>query len=63
MALALSRDQLHSRAREQWDTLRAAGAKLHTSVPVIGGRPFSSSHFRQRRSADTPRSTHNQEKS
>lgn len=35
IALALSRDPLHSRAREQWDDLRAAGARLHTSVPVI----------------------------
>lgn len=35
IALALSRDPLHSRAREQWDDLRAAGAKLHTSVPVL----------------------------
>lgn len=35
IALALSRDPLHSRAREQWDALRAAGAKLHTSVPVV----------------------------
>jgi uncharacterized protein len=35
IALALSRDPLHLRAREQWDALRAAGAKLHTSVPVI----------------------------
>ena len=35
IALALSRDPLHTRAREQWDALRAAGAKLHTSVPVV----------------------------
>ncbi|HJT33157.1 MAG TPA: PIN domain-containing protein [Pirellulales bacterium] len=35
IALALSRDPLHSRAREQWDALRAAGARLHTSVPVV----------------------------
>ena len=35
IALALSRDPLHERAREQWDVLRAAGAKLHTSVPVV----------------------------
>jgi predicted nucleic acid-binding protein len=35
IALALSRDPLHSQAREQWDTLRASGAKLHTSVPVV----------------------------
>ncbi len=35
IALALSRDPLHVRAREQWDLLRAAGAKFHTSVPVV----------------------------
>ena len=35
IALALSRDPLHAQAREQWDLLRAAGAKLHTSVPVV----------------------------
>ena len=35
IALALSRDPLHSRAREQWDLLRGAGARLHTSVPVV----------------------------
>lgn len=35
IALALSRDPLHTQAREQWDLLRAAGAKLHTSVPVV----------------------------
>jgi predicted nucleic acid-binding protein len=35
IALALSRDPLHAQAREQWDRLRAAGAKLHTSVPVV----------------------------
>jgi uncharacterized protein len=35
IALALSRDRLHARAREQWDRLRGAGAKLHTSVPVV----------------------------
>lgn len=34
IALALSRDPLHAQAREQWDLLRAAGARLHTSVPV-----------------------------
>jgi predicted nucleic acid-binding protein len=34
IALALSRDPLHGRAREQWDLLRGAGAKLHTSIPV-----------------------------
>jgi uncharacterized protein len=35
IALALSRDPLHAQAREQWDLLRAAGAGLHTSVPVV----------------------------
>jgi len=35
IALALSRDPLHSQAREQWDVLQRAGAKLHTSVPVV----------------------------
>ena len=35
IALALTRDPLHAQAREQWDVLRAAGAKLHTSIPVV----------------------------
>jgi predicted nucleic acid-binding protein len=35
IALALTRDALHARAREQWDLLAEAGAKLHTSVPVV----------------------------
>jgi predicted nucleic acid-binding protein len=35
IALALSRDPLHSRAREQWEMLIGAGAKLSTSVPVV----------------------------
>lgn len=35
IALALSRDPLHARAREQWEILRAGAAKLHTSVPVV----------------------------
>jgi predicted nucleic acid-binding protein len=35
IALALSRDPLHARAREQWELLHGAGAKLHTSVPVV----------------------------
>jgi uncharacterized protein len=35
IALALSRDPLHQRAREQWDRVLSAGAKLHTSVPVV----------------------------
>jgi predicted nucleic acid-binding protein len=35
IALALTRDPLHSQARELWEILRGAGAKLHTSVPVV----------------------------
>jgi predicted nucleic acid-binding protein len=35
IALALSRDPLHARAREQWDALRRIGARLHTSIPVV----------------------------
>jgi predicted nucleic acid-binding protein len=35
IALALSRDPLHQRAREQWISLREAHARLHTSVPVV----------------------------
>ncbi len=35
IALALTRDPLHARARELWDMLRGAGARLHTSVPVV----------------------------
>ncbi|RTL71157.1 MAG: PIN domain-containing protein [Hyphomicrobiales bacterium] len=35
IALALTRDALHDRAREQWQVLKAAGARLHTSVPVV----------------------------
>jgi predicted nucleic acid-binding protein len=35
IALALSRDPLHAHAREQWELLQEAGARLHTSVPVI----------------------------
>ena len=35
IALALSRDPLHPQAREQWEALRTAGARLHTSVPVV----------------------------
>ena len=34
IALALTRDPLHQRAREQWEQLAGAGAQLHTSVPV-----------------------------
>ncbi len=35
IALALTRDPLHGRAREAWDQLDAAGARLHTSVPIV----------------------------
>src|SRR4029079_12356909 len=35
IALALSGDPLHERAREQWELLQGAGAKLHTSIPVV----------------------------
>ena len=35
IALALSRDPLHAQAREQWELLHGAGARLHTSVPVV----------------------------
>jgi uncharacterized protein len=35
IALALLRDPLHQKAREQWDRLQSAGARLHTSVPVV----------------------------
>jgi predicted nucleic acid-binding protein len=35
IALALARDPLHSRARETWERLLAAGARLHTSIPVV----------------------------
>ena len=35
IALALSRDPLHARARVQWELLYGAGAKLHTSIPVV----------------------------
>jgi predicted nucleic acid-binding protein len=35
IALALLRDPLHPRAREQWQMLQAAGSRLHTSVPVV----------------------------
>lgn len=35
IALALVRDPLHANAREQWEALQRAGAKLHTSIPVV----------------------------
>jgi uncharacterized protein len=35
IALALARDPLHESARAQWEILRGAAAKLHTSIPVV----------------------------
>jgi predicted nucleic acid-binding protein len=35
IALALARDAHHAQAREQWGEMRRAGAKLHTSFPVV----------------------------
>lgn len=35
IALALSRDPLHDRARDAWTRLTDSGARLHTSVPVV----------------------------
>jgi uncharacterized protein len=35
IALALSRDPLHVQARERWEVLHRAGARLHTSIPVV----------------------------
>ncbi|HXH26008.1 MAG TPA: PIN domain-containing protein [Vicinamibacterales bacterium] len=35
LALALTRDPLHKRARAVWEQLVGAGAGLHTSVPVV----------------------------
>lgn len=35
IALALSRDPLHPQARELWNVLQGASARLHTSVPVV----------------------------
>jgi predicted nucleic acid-binding protein len=35
IALALTRDPLHGRAREAWEGLLSAGARPHTSVPVV----------------------------
>lgn len=34
-SLALSRDPLHGEARQLWNSLRIAGARLHTSIPVV----------------------------
>lgn len=35
IALALTRDPLHARARLGWERLLGASARLHTSVPVV----------------------------
>lgn len=35
LALALTRDPYHQRAREAWDLLVHEGARLHTSVAVV----------------------------
>lgn len=35
IALASTRDPLHDRARAAWERLLGAGARLHTSVPVV----------------------------
>lgn len=35
IALALTRDPLHPRARGAWERLLGTGARLHTSVPVV----------------------------
>ena len=35
IALALTRDPLHAQARELWEAVLGAGAKLHTSIPVV----------------------------
>jgi uncharacterized protein len=35
VALALVRDPLHERAAQAWDEIAAAGARIHTSVPVV----------------------------
>lgn len=35
IALALSRDPFHSRARESWESLQSEGAHLYTTVSVI----------------------------
>jgi predicted nucleic acid-binding protein len=35
IALAVSRDPLHVQAREQWELLQGAGAKLYTSIPIV----------------------------
>jgi predicted nucleic acid-binding protein len=35
IALALTADPLHARAREAWERLMAVGVSCHTSVPVV----------------------------
>ena len=35
IALALTRDRLHARARQTWETLLGAGARIYTSVPIV----------------------------
>lgn len=35
IALALTRDPLHARARETWETLTGNGARLYTAVPIV----------------------------
>ena len=35
IALALTRDPLHHRAADAWSVLTGAGARLHTSLPVV----------------------------
>ncbi len=35
IALALTRDPLHARAREAWLVLQDNGSKLYTSIPVV----------------------------
>ncbi len=35
IALALTRDPFHERAREAWETVNQAGAFLYASVPVV----------------------------
>lgn len=35
IALALTRDPLHTRARAAWEQLLGAGVRFHTSIPVV----------------------------
>jgi predicted nucleic acid-binding protein len=35
IALALTRDPLHARARATWEQLLGTGVRFHTSVPVV----------------------------